>query len=41
MDKETQDHIESLHTRAIDACNGYEEALEDAEGRGLTPLSER
>jgi uncharacterized protein (TIGR02284 family) len=38
MDKETQDHIESLHTRAIDACNGYEEALEDAEGRGLTPL---
>lgn len=32
------DHLKSLHTAAIDARNGYQEALEDAEGRGLTPL---
>lgn len=32
------DHLKSLHTSAIDARNGYQEALEDAEGRGLTPL---
>jgi uncharacterized protein (TIGR02284 family) len=32
------DQLTSLHTAAIDARNGYQEALEDAEGRGLTPL---
>jgi uncharacterized protein (TIGR02284 family) len=32
------DHLKSLHTAAIDARNGYQEALEDAEDRGLTPL---
>jgi uncharacterized protein (TIGR02284 family) len=35
------EHIEalkSLHTALIDSRNGYEEALEDAEGKGLTPL---
>ena len=32
------DHLKSLHTAAIDARNGYQEALEDAEGRGLTAL---
>ena len=32
------DHLKSLHTSAVDARNGYQEALDDAEGRGLTPL---
>jgi uncharacterized protein (TIGR02284 family) len=32
------DHLKSLHTALIDARNGYEEALEDAEGKGMTPL---
>jgi uncharacterized protein (TIGR02284 family) len=32
------DHMKSLHTTVVDARNGYEEALKDAEGRGLTPL---
>ena len=32
------EHMKSLHTVVIDARNGYEEALKDAEGRGLTPL---
>jgi len=30
--------LKSLHTDAIDAGNGYEEALKDAEGHGLTSL---
>lgn len=38
MDKDKLDHLKSLHTSEIDARNGYEEALEDAEGQGLTPL---
>ena len=38
MDKDNLDHLKSLHTSEIDARNGYEEALEDAEGQGLTPL---
>jgi uncharacterized protein (TIGR02284 family) len=32
------DNLKSLHTGAIDARNGYQEALEDAEGNGMTPL---
>jgi uncharacterized protein (TIGR02284 family) len=32
------DHLKSLHTGAVDARHGYEEALSDAEGRGMTPL---
>jgi uncharacterized protein (TIGR02284 family) len=32
------DHMKSLHTTVVDACNGYEEALKDAEGKGLSPL---
>jgi uncharacterized protein (TIGR02284 family) len=32
------DHMKSLHTTVVDARNGYEEALEDAEGKGLTAL---
>jgi uncharacterized protein (TIGR02284 family) len=30
--------LESLYTSSIDARRGYEEALKDAEGRGMTPL---
>lgn len=30
--------VSSLHTAAIDARNGYTEALEDAEGKGLTAV---
>lgn len=32
------DQMKSLHTTVVDARNGYEEALKDAEGKGLTPL---
>lgn len=32
------DHLKTLHTSAIDARNGYREALEAAEGNGMTPL---
>ena len=32
------EHLKSLHTALIDARNGYEEALDDAEGHGLTQL---
>ena len=32
------DALKSLHTTLIDARNGYEEALSDAEGKGLAPL---
>jgi len=38
MAEDIVEHLKSLHTRAIDARNGYDEALEDAEGKGLTPL---
>ena len=38
MDSDTLDHLKSLHTGAVDARNGYQEALEDAEGKGMTPL---
>lgn len=38
METQTLDELKKLHTAAIDARNGYEEALEDAEGRGLTQL---
>jgi uncharacterized protein (TIGR02284 family) len=32
------EEMKSLHTALIDSRNGYQKALEDAEGRGLTPL---
>ena len=32
------DNLVSLHTAAIDARNGYREAMREAEGKGLTPL---
>jgi uncharacterized protein (TIGR02284 family) len=35
---EASDQLKSLHTSAIDARNGYQEALKDAEGRGMSPL---
>ncbi len=38
MPEELTKTLMSLHTAAIDASNGYEEALKDAEGRGMTPL---
>lgn len=37
----SQHHVEALkglHTALIDSRNGYDEALKDAEGKGLTPL---
>ena len=38
VDKDVLNNLRSLHTGAIDARNGYREALEDAEGKGMTPL---
>jgi uncharacterized protein (TIGR02284 family) len=38
MVNETVDHLKALHTSAIDARNGYQEALKDAAGRGMTPV---
>lgn len=38
MDSEILDQLKSLHTSAVDARNGYQEALEDAEGKVMTPL---
>ncbi|QLH70602.1 ferritin-like domain-containing protein [Rhodopseudomonas palustris] len=38
MDTDIIDHLKTLYTSEIDARNGYEEALEDAEGKGLTSL---
>jgi Domain of unknown function (DUF2383) len=32
------DSLTFLHTALIDSRNGYEEAVKDAEGKGLTPL---
>jgi uncharacterized protein (TIGR02284 family) len=38
MDDDVPEQLKSLHTHAIDARHGYEEALDDAEGHGLTSL---
>lgn len=38
MASDLVDQLKSLHTRAIDALHGYVEALEKAEGKGMTPL---
>ncbi len=38
MDTDILEQLKSLHTHAIDARNGYREALEDAKGKGLSPL---
>jgi uncharacterized protein (TIGR02284 family) len=38
VDKDTLDYLKNLHTMAIDARNGYQEALDEAEGHGCTAL---
>jgi uncharacterized protein (TIGR02284 family) len=38
LDTDILEQLKSLHTHAIDARNGYREALEDAKGKGLSPL---
>ncbi len=38
LEKDILDHLKSLHTSEIDARNGYEKALEDAEGAGMRAL---
>lgn len=38
MNSEMIGHLKTLHTSAIDARNGYQEALKDAEGKGMSPL---
>lgn len=38
MNYDILEHLKSLHTSAIDARNGYQEALKDADGKGMTPL---
>jgi uncharacterized protein (TIGR02284 family) len=38
MDSNVIHALKKLHTAAIDARHGYEEALEDAKGRGLSGL---
>lgn len=38
MNADIADKLKSLHTSAIDARNGYREALEDADSKGMTPL---
>lgn len=35
------DHLKSLHTGAVDARHGYEEARHDAEPHGLIPLFQK
>jgi uncharacterized protein (TIGR02284 family) len=37
---ELDDHLVELHTAAIDARNGYQEAVEKSDGRGLSSLFE-
>ena len=38
MNNDIVDHLKSLHTSAIDARNGYQEALKDAGDNEMTPL---
>jgi len=38
MTNDILDHLKSLHTSEIDARNGYQEALKQADGKGMTPL---
>ena len=38
MNNDIVDHLKSLHTSAIDARNGYREALKDARDNRMTPL---
>lgn len=41
MEAQLIEHLKSLHTGAIDARNGYQEALRDAEGHGITDVFRR
>ena len=41
MQQDLIDELKKLHTNAIDARKGYDEALADAEGKGMTPLFRR
>lgn len=38
MNIDSLDQLKSLHTSSIDARSGYQEALEDAAGKGMTSL---
>ena len=38
MSHDLIDSLKHLHTHAVNARKGYEEALDDAGGKGLTPL---
>ena len=38
VDTEVINQLKTLHTRAIDALQGYREAVRQAEGKGMTPL---
>ena len=38
MGNDIVNHLKTLHTSAIDARNGYREALKEADGQGMTPL---
>ena len=38
MTETVLDHVMSLHTGAVDARHGYEEALQDADSHGLTDV---
>jgi len=38
LDADILNHLKSLHMSSVDARNGYQEALEDADGKGMTPL---
>jgi len=38
LESDILNHLKTLHTSAIDARNGYQEALKDAEGKGMSPL---
>ncbi len=41
MQQDLIDELKKLHCQAVDARKGYEEALDDAEGRGMSPLFKR
>jgi uncharacterized protein (TIGR02284 family) len=38
MDTDIIENLKSLHTSEVDARNGYQEALDDAKGKGMTAL---
>jgi uncharacterized protein (TIGR02284 family) len=38
LEADILNHLKSLHTNSVDARNGYQEALEDTDGKEMTPL---